>query len=199
MLQKNQLIKQKLEVQQIKEAEQLLRTDQDRTPKQDIPNIITYEPEDGIGKILTSQATVHGDKTKFTQQVKKGDFIILMHPQSLANEERKIACVMSDRSILLSQAFSSDIMSYTQYQIRKQDEIQQEEESIEHKYLQKFQILNKKISKDNNNSNKVKLEYRQKKGMWGYKNVVDEVSDNVTKEQLLDLRAKKNRDKFCWI
>ena len=65
------------------------------------------------------------NKTKFTSQAKKGDIIILFHPQSLANEERKIACVMSDKSILLSQPFSSDIMSYMQYQIKKQDSLEE--------------------------------------------------------------------------
>ena len=43
------------------------------------------------------------------------------------------------------------------------------------------------------------LEYREKTGMWGYKTVKQKFEKELTKEELLDMRAKKSRDKFCWI
>lgn len=35
--------------------------------------------------------------------------------------------------------------------------------------------------------------------MWGYKKIKEELDSQVSREQILDLRSKKNRDKFCWI
>ena len=35
--------------------------------------------------------------------------------------------------------------------------------------------------------------------MWGYKVIREEVSGVKTREDILDMRAKKGRDKFCWI
>ena len=35
--------------------------------------------------------------------------------------------------------------------------------------------------------------------MWGYKTIKEEVDTNLNREKLLDMRSKKNRDKFCWI
>jgi hypothetical protein len=35
--------------------------------------------------------------------------------------------------------------------------------------------------------------------MWGYNKVKQEVGSSETREKILDLRAKKGRDKFCWV
>jgi len=58
--------------------------------------------------------------------------------------------------------------------------------------------LTKKIHKNKDNDKQV-LEYREKKGMWSYNKVRKEVDANETREKLLDIKAKKSRDKFCWI
>jgi hypothetical protein len=34
--------------------------------------------------------------------------------------------------------------------------------------------------------------------MWKYVTEKVEIQKNLTKEQLLDIRAKKIKDKFCW-
>jgi hypothetical protein len=35
--------------------------------------------------------------------------------------------------------------------------------------------------------------------MWGYKSIKEKLGSEATREKLLDMRSKKNRDKFCWI
>lgn len=88
-------------------------------------------------------------------------------------------------------------MSMIQYRIRKQDHIEEKEEAIEDSFKRRIQGLSKRIYKDKNDSQV--LEYREKKGMWGYNKVRKEVSNNETREKILDLRAKKGRDKHCWV
>ncbi|KAL4502136.1 hypothetical protein ABPG72_000371 [Tetrahymena utriculariae] len=192
---KEEKVKRQIEDEQVKKAEEIFKKDHKSKGQDDQPKILTFEPEDGQGRILTSSTTIQGDGTKFLSQVKKDDFLIMQNPQSLAKEERKIACVMSDKSLLLYKPFSSDVMSFTQYWFRKQDEIEQKEEDIEDVYKNKFLGLTKKINKEKDSQI---LEYREKKGMWSYNTVKKEVSKDQSREQLLDQRAKKGRDKFCW-
>lgn len=35
--------------------------------------------------------------------------------------------------------------------------------------------------------------------MWGYRQVKENLDGDFNREKILNLRAKKNRDKFCWI
>ena len=35
--------------------------------------------------------------------------------------------------------------------------------------------------------------------MWGYKYIKKDMGKELSKEQLLNIRSKKNRDKFCWV
>ena len=35
--------------------------------------------------------------------------------------------------------------------------------------------------------------------MWSYKTTKQEVDANSNREKMLDVRAKKSRDKHCWI
>ncbi|KRX11180.1 hypothetical protein PPERSA_10112 [Pseudocohnilembus persalinus] len=159
--------------------------------------IITYKPEEAEGKIITSQKTVHGQNTAFTKY-EKGDFILFMNEETQQLEERKILAILSDKSILIDKEFSQDITEFSEFYIRKQDREQEPEESLEEKYEKQYLNLTKKIKKQE--PTKEVLEYRQKKGMWGYKVVKEEVdSKDITKEKLLNMRVKKSRDKFCWI
>ena len=42
------------------------------------------------------------------------------------------------------------------------------------------------------------LKYREKTGMWGYKKITKKFDKKMTREELLDLRCKKNVDRMCW-
>jgi len=158
------------------------------------PILVEFLPVPGAGRLITSGATVHGKDTKFMSEMKHGDFIVVQHPTTFEKEEIVASAVLSDKSIALASGFSSDLISYTQYEIRKKPEYRVPDDTVDEKYEKKIQDLSKKIKKE-----KPVLEYRQKKGMWGYNTIKEKLDKEATREDLLDLRSKKNRDKHCWI
>lgn len=108
---------------------------------------IEFEPKDGTGRILTSGTTVHGKDSKFMSEIKQGDTIIVRHPTTYQKEERKVIVVLSDRSLSINQAFSTDLISYTEFEFKKKDEFQEEEETLEEQYNKKLEENSKKIKK----------------------------------------------------
>lgn len=165
------------------------------TPVSPKKQLIEYTPQQGSGRILTSGKSIHGKDTHFMQDLKVGDELIVINPTSLLKETRKLTAILSDKSAGIDEPFTVDLVSYSQYEFRKQNELKEKEMTLDEKYQKKLNEMSKKIKKDN----KSLLEFREKKGMWGYKKVQQELDGEMTKEQLLDIRSKKNRDKFCWI
>merc|ERR1712224_547928 len=159
---------------------------------------------DGEGRIVTTGTTVHGFHTKFKEQVAEGDVMLIMHPVSLVPEERMITGILSSRSVLLHAPFSVDVVSTTDYKIRKDSEKlkakamkdlpvdagEQEIQDATSKQLQKQ--LEKKIKKQ-----KKTVELRVKTGMWGYKTVTVKLDKGASEEDRLDERCKLGRDKWC--
>jgi hypothetical protein len=46
-------------------------------------------------------------------------------------------------------------------------------------------------------SEKAHVSFKQKTGTWGYKTVTEKVDRSLTREDLLDMRAKRVHDKYC--
>ena len=74
-----------------------------------------FERIDGKGRLLTSGSTVYGKDTMFFRQVKIGDALLVKHPASMKEEVRVVKLILSDISISLSSAFSSDLISNQSY------------------------------------------------------------------------------------
>lgn len=157
--------------------------------------LIEYKPQQGTGRILTSGKSIHGKNTCFRSELKLGDEIIVTNPSTLVKETRKVTAILSDLSAGIDEPFTVDLVSFSQWDFRKQNELKDKEMTLEEKYQLKLNDMSKKIKKED----KSLLEFREKKGMWGYKKISQELQGQLTKEQLLDIRSKKNRDKFCWI
>eukprot|EP01016_Furgasonia_blochmanni_P008464 TRINITY_DN1343_c0_g1_i12.p1 TRINITY_DN1343_c0_g1~~TRINITY_DN1343_c0_g1_i12.p1 ORF type:complete len:323 (+),score=88.67 TRINITY_DN1343_c0_g1_i12:116-970(+) len=155
---------------------------------------IEFPVQSGSGRIITSGKTVHGKDTLFSKELQQFDKIIILHPTTLVKEERIIQVILSDRSLGIDEPFSSDLITYTQYEFQKKPVQKEADETLEEKYDKKLKDLSKKIVKD-----KSVLEFREKTGMWGYKVIKEQIEGKRTNEELLDMRAKKGRDKFCWI
>lgn len=51
--------------------------------------------------ITSSGRTIHGNDTKFREEIDKGDSIIIQNPVFKTTEERTVTLVLSDKSILL--------------------------------------------------------------------------------------------------
>jgi len=159
----------------------------------------------GSGRIVSSTVTVHGFETKFKDEVDIGDTVLLHHPVSLEVEMRVVTGILSQRSLLLHQGFSKDVVSTMDYHIRKDslklkekvkaslaeadnpNELVQDAVSAE---LQ--QQLDKKLKKQ-----RKLCTIREKTGMWGYKMVTRKLDKEATQENLLDERCKQGRDKYC--
>jgi len=166
---------------------------------QDVPLV------QGSGRIVSSTLTVHGFETKFKEEIDIGDTLLLHHPVSLEVELRVVTGILSQRSLLLHQGFSKDVVSTSDYHIRKDslklkekvkasiaeadnpDELVQDAVSAE---LQ--QQLDRKLKKQ-----RKLCTIREKTGMWGYKNVTRKLEKEATQENLLDERCKQGRDKYC--
>eukprot|EP00743_Colponemidia_sp_Colp-15_P004621 GILK01004981.1.p1 GENE.GILK01004981.1~~GILK01004981.1.p1 ORF type:complete len:213 (-),score=51.38 GILK01004981.1:105-701(-) len=145
----------------------------------------------GTGRIITSGTTLHGVETEFLRELEVGDAVMVTHPSTLQLEAKVITMVLSNKSAAISSPFSSDLITGIsfQYQKKKTENTEQEANKEEEE-----KRLNKKLKTD-----ATTLQYREKTGMWGYKTVTQHMDKDITREQLLDMRVKKGRDKFCWM
>ncbi|KAH8738716.1 hypothetical protein FG386_000507 [Cryptosporidium ryanae] len=129
----------------------------------------------GQGRIVSSNTTIKGFHTKFQQELKTGDMIEIEHPNTLITERREVINIASDRTLIIDKEFSSDLVSTTEYYV------------VSGNCVDEY--------KEKNNT----ILYREKNGLFKYKTVVKSVDSNLSREDVLDLRAKKQRDKYCWI
>ena len=72
-----------------------------------------FEPQQGTGRITSSSTIISGHYTKFMDELKPGDAIIVTHPTSLVEEMKVVRIVVSNSSMSISSAFSSDLISTT--------------------------------------------------------------------------------------
>uniref|UniRef100_A0A7S1QSP0 Uncharacterized protein n=1 Tax=Alexandrium catenella TaxID=2925 RepID=A0A7S1QSP0_ALECA len=159
----------------------------------------------GSGRVVTSNVTVHGFETKFKDELEVGDTLIIHHAVSLEVEMRVVTGILSQRSCTLHQAFSKDLVSTTEFHIRKDSLKLQEKakasiqddgdpQSLQDATSLELQKqLEKKLKKKNK-----QCTVREKTGMWGYKAVTKSMGREVNTEELLDERCKQGRDKYCW-
>lgn len=59
--------------------------------------------------------TVHGHETNFMEQLAPGDAIIISHPTTFQDETKIVKMVLSNISIGISSAFSSDLITTTPF------------------------------------------------------------------------------------
>ena len=170
-----------------------------KVKKEEAPEVIIQPVQKGSGKIMSSLATVHGKDTNFTQELEPGDKLIIFNEQSKEDEERIITMVLSKKSMGIKEQFSRDLSSFTEFRYQKKPVIKPREKQIDELVEEKLA----KIAKSGRDSEKqppttTTVEYRTNAGPWTYKKVTEEVEGDLSKEQLLDIRVKKTRDKFCW-
>ena len=129
-----------------------------------------------------------------------GDAIIVSHPTSFKDETKIVRMVLSNISIGISSAFSSDIISTTGFRYIKApkdltmsaDEIEATKKSKKH--AEGVASFGTYAGKED------EIVYRVRKpGAFGGYAIVKEsgVASGKTREELLDMRAKKKGDRFC--
>ncbi|SBT32189.1 conserved Plasmodium protein, unknown function [Plasmodium ovale wallikeri] len=157
----------------------------------------------GSGRVVTIKNTVQGFDTKFVDEIKVGDNIILTNPTSLQTENRIVTSILSNRTLLVQEEFSTDISTTCRYSIEKKEisnaenngnEDDKEKNSYPNGDISQVQYA--KVIQQKPKQDVVKI--RQKVGLWSYKIIDKKIKGNLTNEEKLDERVKSGRDKFCW-
>lgn len=147
-----------------------------RKKRQKMPTNEEFELCDG--RIVSNDSTVQGMETKFMEVFKVGDEIAVNHPTSFDFEERVVTNVVSQRTLMIDSAFSTDLITTCTY-FRKKGEEEQ-------------------IGPEEQKTVKKSLVLRERSGFWSYKTTKHDVEGDLTNEDLLDMRIKRTgRDKFC--
>ncbi|SOV13751.1 conserved Plasmodium protein, unknown function [Plasmodium sp. gorilla clade G2] len=151
-------------------------------------NIVT-----GSGRIVTIKNTIQGFETNFIEELKVGYEIILEHPTSLQTEKRIVTSILSNKTVLVNEEFTSDISTTCKFYINK---IEKNNKTIQDNTNDNNNLEYAKVIENKNKHDVIKI--RQKVGLWSYKTVDKKIKGNMTNEQKLDERVKSGRDKFCW-
>ncbi|EEA05131.1 uncharacterized protein CMU_042040 [Cryptosporidium muris RN66] len=147
--------------------------------------------QEGEGRIISSGTTVHGFHTKFQEQLQTGDIILVQHPKSLSLEKRQVSNIISQRTLIIDTEFSTDLISTCTFSFISK--------SNEDTHLPIHSDRNCKVKNEISKYSGTTVSYREKKGFYSYKTTVESVDSTLSREDLLDIRVKKNRDKYCWI
>ena len=139
----------------------------------------------GTGKVFISGTTVHGINTAFQSELASGGFLSIRVGDAI--EKRKVILVLSDKSACLNEPFSEEYSGEFSRQDPpiKVDPRKELEEKLEKR---------RKLAETTHT-----YDVRVKRGPWTYKtdNVVSD--KEMSREQLLNVRAQRVRDKHCWM
>lgn len=156
--------------------------------KEEVREVCEIKPEifKGSGKVLVSGTTVHGIGTLFTKELKQGDYLIFNADKS--EEKRKVVLVLSDKSALISESFDTEKNS--EFFIESWPEAPELKKVDEEEELKKKRkiVMGEEV-----------YEVRVKRGPWTYKVDTVRSKDGMSREELLNVRAQRVRDKFCWM
>lgn len=149
----------------------------------------------GTGRIIAIKNTVQGFETKFKEEIKIGYEIIINNPTNLQIERRTVAAILSNKTLLVDEDFSTDIHTTCSFLINP-IEPENIETTEKDKDKDKESIEYAKVIQPKEKEAVIKI--RKKVGMWSYKTIDKKVKGKLTNEQKLDERVKMGRDKFCW-
>ena len=131
----------------------------------------------GSGNIIVSGTTVTGANTKFSTEIKVGDIIGIISPNTKKEEVKIVRFILSDTNLSISSEFSDNITEYLKYfcisQLKPKKTKKEEAFERERKRL-------KTIESATGNR------FYRSKG-----------NKQLSREELLDLRLKKSGDRRC--
>ncbi|TYZ68514.1 hypothetical protein PybrP1_008268 [[Pythium] brassicae (nom. inval.)] len=156
----------------------------------------------GSGRVLSSGTTLMGQPgTRFLLELHAGDAIIVQHPTSLVEETRIVRMVLSDVSAAVSSAFSSDLVSSTPFYYIKAppDDAAKDDEETAKKSKRRLDEATAFGTYAGGTEAGSQYTYRVKKGgaYGGYAIIKEDASVDRSREDLLDLRAKRKGDRHC--
>lgn len=149
----------------------------------------------GTGRISTSSTVVSGHGTAFKSQLRVGD-AILVHTHKGDEEMRVVTMVLSNISASISSAFSSSISTPMPFKYiskprddqrdkaTKMAKAKQEQEEVEQRAMGTY-------------GEKGVITYRIKTEHGGYRIKKEEAKSDMTRSDLLSVRAQKKSDRYC--
>lgn len=154
---------------------------------------IEHLPVPGFGRVLSSGPVVMGRDTKFKSEVKSGDVIVvLVDAMNFIKESRTVLRVVSDVNMSINKPFSKDVITWSQYDIKKRDEEEEDVSTIDQQFSEKIRNI-KDLEPE-----KEFIEIREKTGMWGYKTKKIEIDPKMSIEERIRLKEKYKKDKSQW-
>lgn len=151
------------------------------------------------GRITSSSTVVTGHYALFQEELSIGDAIIITHPITLQQETKIVRMLVSNTSISISSAFSTDLISTTTFKYIKapKDHDAEQQEAIK---KAKINIQSEKAAFGtyaSNNQQEAVYHVKKEGGFGSYKIVSESINGNTTRENLLQLRSKKKSDRYC--
>ena len=139
--------------------------------------------------------------SSFLSELAVGDAIVVQHPTSLTEEARIVRMVLSDISISISSAFSSDLITATKFEYlsapKKAIDVSAEQGRKRQRALKEEDAAFGTYKGDGGTT----VTYRVRRGgaHGGYNIVTETVKagESMSRAQLLDKRTKMKSDRFC--
>jgi hypothetical protein len=143
----------------------------------------------GSGRITTSGTVVTGYETKFGKEVKVGDALLV------GSVMRVVTIVLSELSMNLSSAFPSDFKEPINYSYVAKPRNQELDEQV-------MELKKKKAEAETTEHAFAgyagsQIVYRERTAHGSYRTKRTGTADNLTRSDLLEIRAKKTSDKYC--
>lgn len=175
-----------------------------RKQKTTVPKLPDRIEIQGEGRIVSFGNTVQGMETRFKEQIEIGDDILIRHPQTLAVEGRIVTEIHSNRSLGIHIPFSTDLVSTTEFSVRKapvpqkspREQQHVKEEKDTHGTIEGQESIEQKLH-ERIALEKSTLTYKDKSGAWNHATVSHQLDQHYSQEELLDMRCKKVHDKYC--
>ena len=160
------------------------------------------EIKNGTGRITSSSTTISGHYTKFMDELGINDAILITHPITLQQETKIVRMVLSNTSIGISSAFSSDLVSTTSFRYikaPKEYRDKEKEKAVNNPKGEKRKDEEALAYGTYGSKGGQELVYRVRKdGAFGGYKIVKENASNASRENLLEQRSKKKSDRFCY-
>jgi len=163
----------------------------------------------GTGRLLGSGTTIHGFDTKFLEEVSVGDALLVQHPATQCLESIKVTHVLTNKSMNILEAFSSDFTSTMPYHISKDSKLLKKKAKRDQDEadgdISDEELMRRKMQKDLDKrmkksigSRTIKVQQKIYGGGGVTYRTVDKVMDRTMgAEDSLDERVKLGRDKYC--
>jgi hypothetical protein len=150
----------------------------------------------GSGKITSSGTVVTGYGTVFEKELSADDAILVFvgTPQQ---EMRVVTMRLSNISLNLSSAFSNNLKTPTEFSYIHKPRDKQKEARAAAKKQQLDQRHEKEHTMGAFIGERGEVVYREKTEHGSYRFKKDKLDGEVTRSDLLDIRAKRASDKYC--